>query len=70
MLYLVAGRDALVGRSGVEAVRSARSDVVIRSVDGPHLLLQVSPEAGWREIALFLSEARVTWDDATGETPG
>lgn len=56
VLYLAAGRDALVRRGASEAVRAARPDVTLRTVTAPHLLLQAAPEAAWREIERFLGE--------------
>lgn len=54
VLYLRPSRDALVGASSLAAIRSARPDVQVRSVNGPHLLLQVRPRDAWREIEQFL----------------
>jgi pimeloyl-[acyl-carrier protein] methyl ester esterase len=56
ILYLVAAGDALVGRSCVEAVRAVNPHVSVRTVDGPHLLLQSEPRAAWREVARFLTD--------------
>jgi len=56
ILYLAAARDALVPRSSVNAIRAIRSDVRVRTFDGPHLLLQSEPVAVWREIEPFLEE--------------
>ena len=63
LLYLVAGLDALVRTSSAEAIRAARPDVTVRTVDGPHLLLQAAPETTWREIEQFLR------DNGTGAEP-
>jgi pimeloyl-ACP methyl ester carboxylesterase len=57
LLYIAAGGDALVGKSSGEAVRAARPDVTVRTVDGPHLLLQAKPAEAWREIECFLRTA-------------
>jgi pimeloyl-ACP methyl ester carboxylesterase len=54
LLYLRASRDRLVRHGAARQVRRARGDVVIRTVNGPHLLLQASPAAAWREIERFL----------------
>ena len=54
ILYLAAARDALVRRSSVERILAIRSDVQIRMIDAPHLLLQREPAAAWKEIAQFL----------------
>jgi len=56
ILYLAAKDDALVRQRSLEAIRSARSDVEVRTIPGPHLLLQAQPQAAWREIERFLEE--------------
>lgn len=62
ILYLRAAQDALVSKRSVHAIAAARPDVMVRTVQGPHLLLQASPAAAWREIAEFLSIANCTVD--------
>ena len=57
LLYVAARGDALVGKASGEAVRAARPDVTVRTVDGPHLLLQAKPAEAWREIECFLRTA-------------
>ena len=54
ILYLAAARDALVRRSSVEGILAIRSDVEIRTIDAPHLLLQREPAAAWKKISQFL----------------
>lgn len=55
VLYLRAGRDALVGAASVRAIAAARPDVVVRTVPAPHLLLQAAPAAAWDAIRDFLA---------------
>jgi pimeloyl-ACP methyl ester carboxylesterase len=54
ILYLVAAHDAVVPRSSMETIRKIRPDVQVKTLDGPHMLLQANPAAAWREIELFL----------------
>ena len=54
LLYLAATDDALVRPRSVQAIRSVRPDVEVRSIPGPHLLLQARPREAWREIGRFL----------------
>jgi len=62
MLYLAGGRDRPGGRDrlvGVRAVRGIqriRPDVRVRTLDAPHLVLQVSPAEAWGEMARFVAE--------------
>lgn len=58
VLYLAGGDDALVGPRGVEAVRVACPGMTVRTIEGPHLLLQARPSDCWREIARFLEATR------------
>jgi pimeloyl-[acyl-carrier protein] methyl ester esterase len=57
-LYLRADQDALVRPRSINRILSARSDITVRSVSGPHLLLQASPAAAWNEIMSFLRRGR------------
>ena len=59
LLYLRGEQDALVGRASVEVIEKVRPDLRIRSIEGPHLLLQREPAAAWGEIADFLKETNV-----------
>ena len=52
VLWLVAGRDRLLRRS--DAVIGGLPGVTVRTVDGPHLLLQREPGACWEVIAGFV----------------
>jgi len=51
--YLQASRDAAVPRSAAEFIRRIKPGVQIVRVDGPHFLLQVSPDAAADEIVRF-----------------
>ena len=55
VLYLAASEDALVHSSAFEAIRAVRNDVEVRTVRGPHLLLQLAPHAAWHQIEDFLN---------------
>jgi pimeloyl-ACP methyl ester carboxylesterase len=51
LLYLRGTRDRLVSEASVQAlVRAASVPVSVVRIPGPHLLLQVAPEAAWRAI--------------------
>jgi pimeloyl-ACP methyl ester carboxylesterase len=54
LLYLRASRDRLVGVRAAQHVMTRGAGVTVRTIDGPHLLLQASPAAAWREIAAFV----------------
>ena len=54
VLWLVAGRDRLLRRSDA-GVAGESPGVTVRTVDGPHLLLQREPGACWGVIAEFLA---------------
>jgi pimeloyl-ACP methyl ester carboxylesterase len=56
ILYLAGARDRLVGARGGRRVRRIRPDVRLRTIDGPHLLLQVKPMEAWREMRRFYDE--------------
>lgn len=56
VLYLAAAQDAIVGKSSLAAIMKVRGDVRVRTIAGPHMLLQVEPLAAWREIEMFIGE--------------
>ena len=60
ILYLAAAQDALVRRSSVDSIREIRPDISIRTIDGPHLLLQRHPHEALQEIERFLAEIQRT----------
>jgi pimeloyl-ACP methyl ester carboxylesterase len=55
VLLLCGSRDVLVGRRAVRRMLALRSELTVRIIDGPHLLLQSSPAEAWREIRAFLA---------------
>ena len=55
VLWLVAGQDQLLRRSDGEGVAAGLPQVTVRTIDGPHLLLQREPGASWEVIAEFLA---------------
>lgn len=59
VLYLRGTRDRLVGAAAGRLVQRVRSDVRVREVAGPHLLLQAAPMAAWREIGAFLADVGI-----------
>lgn len=54
LLFLDGRRDRLIRRSAMEQVRQIRPDLPIRSVDGPHFLLQLRAGECLQEIERFL----------------
>src|SRR5262249_2837667 len=56
ILYLAASHDKLVGQRGLEAIRSVKPNVAIRTIDAPHLLLQRKPAEALIAIQNFLRE--------------
>jgi pimeloyl-ACP methyl ester carboxylesterase len=57
VLYLRAEQDVLVRAGSVNRLLAIREDLIIRSLPGPHLLLQTHPAEAWREISGFLSQS-------------
>ncbi len=53
-LYLLATDDQLVGNRGAEQLQQALPNSEIRSIDGPHLLLQTRPGEAMEAIETFL----------------
>jgi pimeloyl-ACP methyl ester carboxylesterase len=56
ILYLAAAHDALVGQRGLEAIRAVKANVVSRTIDAPHLLLQRKPAEALTAIQNFLQQ--------------
>ena len=56
ILYLAGARDRLVGVRGVRRIQRIRPDVRVRTLDAPHLVLQVRPAEAWAEMARFVAE--------------
>jgi pimeloyl-[acyl-carrier protein] methyl ester esterase len=54
ILYLSAAQDQLVGQRGLEAIRAVKPNVVSRTLDAPHLLLQRKPAEALIAIQNFL----------------
>ncbi len=54
ILCLAATRDRLIGSRSAHKIRRIRSDIPIRSIDAPHLLLQTQPAKVWQHIRDFL----------------
>ena len=55
VLYVRGTRDRLVGERGFREVQRQCPRVVRRDLNGPHLLLQVSPRASWNAIQEFVA---------------
>lgn len=54
IFYLQATRDRLIGPSSAERMRKIRPEMLIKSIDAPHLLLQRRPAEAIREIHSWL----------------
>ena len=54
ILCLAGTRDRLIGARSINKIRRTRPDVTVKTIDGPHLLLQVNPAEAWQEISAFL----------------
>jgi pimeloyl-[acyl-carrier protein] methyl ester esterase len=59
VLCLAGKRDRLVGRRSVRGLLRVRSDVKVKWVDAPHLMLQVKPLEAWLEISRFLDACSI-----------
>jgi pimeloyl-ACP methyl ester carboxylesterase len=57
LLYLAGSRDSVVGRSPLSLIQRYARRVQVVTLDTPHLLLQVAPEAAAREISKFAAHA-------------
>lgn len=56
LLYLAARYDRLVGTKVVQQLQEIRPDMSVRTLDGPHLLLQTAPAACAAAISAWLRE--------------
>jgi pimeloyl-ACP methyl ester carboxylesterase len=56
MLYLRATEDRLLSRSAGHQIRSVASNVRSIDIDGPHLLLQASPQASALAVSNFAAQ--------------
>ena len=56
LLILSSRQDALVSPN-LRALRNVAAAVVVKKLDGPHLLLQATPHQAWAEISAFLAQA-------------
>jgi surfactin synthase thioesterase subunit len=54
LLYLAGSKDAIVTRRSLEQILAVRLDISVATLDGPHLLLQESPEEAARIIERFV----------------
>ena len=54
LLYLAGRSDRLVARSHAGEIERLRSDVTVRELPAPHLVLQAQARLAAREIASFL----------------
>jgi len=55
ILYLAGSADAIVTRRSLLRIQRVRPDVSVATLDGPHLLLQESPDAAARVIERFIA---------------
>ncbi|WP_437964607.1 alpha/beta fold hydrolase [Sorangium sp. So ce260] len=70
LLYLGAAGDALVPPRVVRELRRLRPDLECVTVDAPHLVLQLAPEASARAIEGFLRRAAARPGSAAPGCPG
>jgi pimeloyl-ACP methyl ester carboxylesterase len=54
VLYLQAEQDRLVAKSSLEEVRRIKTEILVASISGPHLLLQREPQCTADCIAKFV----------------
>lgn len=54
ILYLGGLKDRLVNGGSCRLIKKIRPDVEVVEIDGPHLLLQIEPEAAWKAIEDFM----------------
>jgi len=54
ILYLLAERDKIVGKRGLDAITAVKPNVASVSIDAPHLLLQRNPKEAVAAIEKFL----------------
>ncbi|HVG25043.1 MAG TPA: alpha/beta hydrolase [Thermoanaerobaculia bacterium] len=54
VLYLRGTKDRLVSRASVERILRVMPEVVVKEIDGPHLLLQVRANEAWAAIGEFV----------------
>jgi pimeloyl-ACP methyl ester carboxylesterase len=57
LLYLAGSEDRLMPRQAIDPIRAVRPDVMVVTLDGPHMLLQTEPDACWLAISQFLGAA-------------
>jgi len=48
--YLRARQDKLVSKKSLDTIRHVNPSVVVREIDGPHLILQSRPQQSWKAI--------------------
>jgi hypothetical protein len=58
ILYLQAKSDRLVGASCLEDVRRIKPQVMVASLEGPHLLLQCEPQRTAEAVVQFVRSCR------------
>ncbi len=56
VLYLAGRRDRMVGRRVVRGIVRVRGDVRVRTLEAPHLILQVRAREAWGEIEGWVRE--------------
>ena len=53
ILYLQPDKDRMVRHSSLQRIQRIRPDIVVKSVRGPHLILQAEPNQAWQQIYNF-----------------
>jgi pimeloyl-ACP methyl ester carboxylesterase len=54
LLYLSGTADRLMPRAAIDPILAIRPDTIVRTIDGPHMLLQTRPVESWQAIETFL----------------
>lgn len=65
VLFLRPGSDRLIPASAYDWAAGGIRDVVVRTIDGPHFILQANPAACAREIAQFVEATCAHGTDGT-----
>lgn len=55
LLYLRGNEDRVMPRAAMDPILAIRPDALVRTMPGPHMLLEARPDECWREIERFLT---------------
>ena len=56
LAYVQATHDRLVPKRCLNEIRSAKPDIIVREIEGPHLILQTQAKLAWRKIVEDISD--------------